>query len=164
MLKSHQSLCLKKKPVSVHGFDPDAFLQKYAEPERPSFDLSLKGLARGAVKALPDGRGLLGGAAGLASPIPGGTVLGAGVGAAGGEALKQGIEQQFGLEEGKPLAENLKEIGKEGLVGAGSEAGGQILAKGIGMLPKALGRFAKEPKGNVEENQSGGSKIRNRTH
>lgn len=139
-------------PKPNKGFDPDEFLAKYAEPEpqKSDWDLSLKGLGRGAIKALPMAGGLLGGFAGTAlGPL--GAVGGAGLGAAGGEALKQGLEQQFGLEESPGLKKNLEDIGYQGLLGSTGEAGGMVAAKAIGAAPKLLGRFAKEQKGNAKE-------------
>lgn len=79
--------------------------------------------------------GALGGAAGAAAggigAVPG-ALVGAGVGGAGGKALEMAGLQMMGLEGGpKTLGEASGRIGAEGLMQAGMEAGGGLLAKGV---------------------------------
>lgn len=163
-----------KAVSSSKGFDPDAFLAKYGEkkeiPEGRPTSLSdvewmkggapsSKGLLRGAVKALPIAGGMAGGAIGLASPIPGGAAIGGGLGAAGGEALKQAIEQQAGLEEAQPTGQNIAEIGKAGITGLASEMGGQVLTKAIGAAPGLLKRFADIPAKGAEKIKAAAERL-----
>jgi hypothetical protein len=85
-----------------------------------------------------------GGALGLASPIPGGTVLGAGLGYGAATGTLNALEQALGYRKPQTLGNAMASGAKDVLVGATMEAGGQIAAPHIakyvaGPIAKAYG-------------------------
>lgn len=122
---------------------------KYAESvgaqEEPSA-ISMKGLARGTLQALPLAGSIAGGALGLiGGPLT--AVGGAGLGAAGGKALQTIGESLMGDE--KTREEVYLDPVKEGLIGASGEAGGQALAKIGSSAVKAGGKALKSGAANL---------------
>jgi len=76
--------------------------------------------------------GLGGGAAlGAASPMPGGSVLGGGLGFAAGKNLRESMGEALGVEEPKTFMQQLSELPGEVSTGAAYEAGGQALGAGV---------------------------------
>jgi hypothetical protein len=96
--------------------------------------LSKDGLIKGSLDALPMAGAIAGGAAGLASPMPGGAIAGAGLGSAAGESLSQ-IGKKYLLNE-EPAG--VGEIAKQGALGAAGEMGGQATGKVIEGITPAL--------------------------
>lgn len=117
------------------------------EPQFPG-----EGYVRGALKALPAAGGMLGGALGFASPIPGGLVGGGMAGAATGKTLQNIGERALGDE----ITRDELYAGpvREGLVeGALSGAGG-LVRRGAGLI----GKYAKQPVQNVLSRLASGPK------
>lgn len=83
-----------------------------------------------------------GGALGLASPIPGGTAIGAGLGYGLAKGGIRAIKQFAGYEPPQNALTNLTQGAQDVLVGGSMEAGGQIvapyLAKGAGWVADAV--------------------------
>lgn len=79
-----------------------------------------------------------GGMAGLASPIPGGTIAGAGLGFAGAKKGYEALEQLFGAIPPQGLQESMAQIPSDIATGAASEMGGQVLGKLLGPALKGL--------------------------
>lgn len=112
---------------------------------------------RGSVEALPTAGAMFGGAIGAApgiltgpAAIPvmsAGGMGGAGLGMAGGESLKQIIQQSapeyFGVQP-QGAIEQFKDIGQAGITGAASEAAGGAIFKGVEkvLAPGAAGMTA----------------------
>lgn len=67
-----------------------------------------------------------GGALGLASPIPGGTAIGAGLGYGIARTGMRGVREALGYQKPMNAMDNLTEGAKDVLVGGSMEAGGQI--------------------------------------
>lgn len=94
------------------------------------------------MNALPTAGAIGGGL--MASATGPGAIVGAGLGAAGGESLKQLGERYILGEEPKSLGENLKSVAQEGARGLVSETGAQLvgpslkLAKNIPGVEKGL--------------------------
>lgn len=94
---------------------------------------------------LPIAGGIAGGAAGglLGSVVPGagtavGGIAGGGLGSAGGEWLRQMLENQI---SGKPTQDvNYGDVAKEGAFGVAGGAAGEALGKGASLLGKVLGK------------------------
>lgn len=110
-------------------------------PEQ-SFTQKHAGAIQGALDSLPTAGLLAGGAVGGLSAGPVGGVAGAGLGSAGGAALKN-LGEQYILGKDKTREDIYGEPLKEGLLGAGAEAGGQVIgpvAKAISESP--VGRYA----------------------
>lgn len=116
---------------------------KYKKPEtapdgasRPL--LTGDGILKSTVDQLPlygsVGFGLLG----LPMGGPIGAMAGAGVGAGLGKAAQNFINRYLEPENVKPMTEQYKDIGKEMLLGAAAEGGGQLLARGIGGLARMM--------------------------
>jgi len=134
---------MKSKKVKQPDFISDEEMNKISQEteildDKPNLNVTGRGLLKGAIESLPIAGSMFGGAAGFASPVPGGALLGSGLGAAGGEALKQIGEKYLLGEDAKELPERIKDIGMEGLYGAAGEAGGQIIGKGIQAAGKGL--------------------------
>ena len=73
--------------------------------------------------------GIAGGAAGLASPVPGGAMIGGGLGAAGGEQLREHIMQLGGGNATNPASkQGLMNTGMAGVFGAAGEAPAAAMA------------------------------------
>lgn len=87
------------------------------------------------------GGGAAAGAAGFALPVPGGaavgTAIGSGLGAAGGEALKN-LGEKYILGEDKTRAEIYGNPAKGFVDGVSAEMGGQVIGKGIDSAPGAV--------------------------
>lgn len=102
---------------------------------QPAPESKLKQLGRAALESLPVAGSVLGGTVGLASPVPGGALIGAGLGAAGGKSLENAGKAYFFPEEApKNLQEGLVSTAKEIPIGVTGEMGGQIIGKGISAL------------------------------
>jgi hypothetical protein len=109
---------------------------------------ALERYARGTLNALPAAGAMFGGAAGTMLGIPSGPgaiatgLAGAGLGAAGGEALKNIGEHFLGDEQSR------KEIyggpAKAALDGVTYEMGGQVLSKGVGMAADAAAPYVQK--------------------
>lgn len=93
---------------------------------------------RGATASLPVAGGLAGGV--LGAPTVGGAVIGAGLGAAGGEQAKMLINRKvFGPDETNPLSkEGLTNTGVAGTIGAASEVPGAVMQGYGSVLLKRL--------------------------
>ena len=123
------------------------------------FNVTGRGLAKGTLAQLPlvgsVGGGLLGG-------IPG-----AGLGAAGGEALKQLGEKYLLGEDAKPTSERLADIGIQGALGAGSELGSGLLKDATSYYGEALPKMTRTagenltgiPKKAIETYQKSGPEV-----
>jgi hypothetical protein len=135
----------------------DAPPPKIEEP-RGAFDLSARGLLKGTAEALPMAGSMLGGALGFASPLPGGLIAGGALGAAGGKALQNVIEQGL-LGEEKTRDQIYSDPIREGVTdatfGMGIPVAGRI-ARGVGnvtvrpMMSK-LARYGAGQKEGAEE-------------
>lgn len=79
-----------------------------------------------------------GGMAGFASPIPGGTLIGAGLGYAGAKRGYEAVEQMLGHGQPKPLGQNLLEMPQDITTGALQEATGQTLNTALPYLAKQI--------------------------
>ena len=115
------------------------------ETEAPSsmFDVSLEGLGRGALEALPVAGSLAGGFFGT-SLGPAGTIGGAALGATGGKALEQAGKEFFFGEGPETRGEQFKQLGMEAVAGGMGEIGGQAVGKLAGKaIEKAPGALAK---------------------
>lgn len=139
MMKLEKQGKVKTPQVDTNFISDEEMMRLEKGVEKPKESLLTKsGLIKGALEALPMAGGMFGGALGLASPVPGGAVTGAGLGAAGGEALKQIGEKYLLDEEAKPLAERAKDITQQGLIGASGEMGGQIIGEVLPMIGRGL--------------------------
>lgn len=119
------------------SFDPDAYLKSKAPPSWLDAQLPLgttpRGLIQGSLNALPAAGMVAGGIAGTPADIvtgPTGTVVGAGIGAAAGQTLKEAGER-FILGKDKSNADVLKNTVRAVPEGMAGEMGGQILGKTI---------------------------------
>ena len=109
-----------------------------AKESKSYFDFSAKGLGESVKEQLPAIGGVIGGAAGFLSPLPGGAAIGAGLGAAGGKSL-QGIVGKSPKTR-KELYGGLLE---SGVSGAAAEMGGRVLGPAIKAAAKPLGKAVK---------------------
>ena len=131
------------KKSAPKTFDPDAYLAskengQTIQEERPWYDVSAKGLLKGAIESLPAAGGLAGGALGFLSPFPGGTIVGGGVGAMAGESARRGLNKMiFDEEVSRP--EFYKGLGESGVAGMAGEAVGPA----IGAVSKFTGQASK---------------------
>lgn len=109
--------------------------------EKPWYDVSGEGLARGAIDSLPIvgalGGGILGTPAG-----PAGNIGGAGLGYAGGKELAGILKNKFLGDEAESVnpLDQVKRVGGNVAEGAAFEMGGQIIGKGIGKGLEAGGK------------------------
>jgi hypothetical protein len=111
-----------------------------------------QGLLESGLSALPLMGTMAGGVAGAISPMPGGAVIGAGLGGAGGEALKQ-IGQKYLLgNEAAPLENRISDIAQQGLLGSEQEMGGQLLAKPLQAAGEGLGKYYEAIKDKIKPN------------
>lgn len=114
-------------------FNPDQPFQAAPSPDSsgPSsgiFGMSARGLVKSGVKALPAMGAMAGGAAGFASPIPGGAVMGAGAGGIAGESLKKTIEKYLMDAPPETREKFYKDLATVGATSALGEGAGQVLA------------------------------------
>lgn len=79
---------------------------------------------------------------------PAGAVIGGGLGAGFGESMEQIIRRSLGLEAPETPLAAAKEIGKEALIGAGAEFGGQVALRFAG---KAIAPFKKSVSSEAEK-------------
>lgn len=102
--------------------------------ERPWYDLSAKGLARGAIDAIPVASAVGGGILGTGLG-PAGSVGGAGLGYAAGSELSDFLKNRLLGDEATSVEpiEQLKRVSGNVASGASAEMGGQILGKGLGV-------------------------------
>jgi len=119
------------------------------EAQAPGYGL---GVAKGALGALPVAGGMLGGALGMASPLPGGAIVGSGLGASGGEALKQIGEKYLLAEQPEPIENRVTDILNQGLLGASQEMGSQIIAKPLNIIGDKLGQYYNAIKDKIKPN------------
>ena len=110
----------------------------------PDMSVSLEGLGRGALEALPVlgsiGGGLLAGAGTMGLAAAGGASLGA----LGGKALEQAGKEFFFDEGPKTRGQQYKELGMEAVAGGLGELGGQAVGKLAGKaIEKAPAALAK---------------------
>lgn len=111
--------------------------EELGEEDQPL--LTAQGLLKGTAEALPMAGGMVGGALGLASPIPGGTLAGGALGGMTGQVAKELIEE-FLLNEERPSREEYY----TGLAQAGAEqAAGEAVGPLIGAGARAVGRGVK---------------------
>lgn len=103
--------------------------------------LSVRGAIKGAAESLPFGGAILGGGLGFLSPIPGGTIAGAGGGAAIGKTLENIIESQI-LDEPKTRSEIYLDPAKEAAIAAAGEGAGQIAGKALSQGASFVGKKA----------------------
>lgn len=109
---------------AVRSAQPTQYEQQ--ESQRANQLRSVPGMA---TDALPIIGGIAGGAAGLASPIPGGAMIGGGLGAAGGEQLREHLMQLGGGNATNPTSkQGLINTGMAGALGAGGEAPAAAMA------------------------------------
>lgn len=94
---------------------------------------------------LEAGGAILGGMAGLASPMPGGAVIGAGLGAGIGSQVANIIQRKPWAGAGPEAVQ----VGKDVLTGAGTEMGGGIVGKGIQAVGKRLVPYAESVYGSA---------------
>jgi arsenate reductase-like glutaredoxin family protein len=102
-----------------------------------------KTIGRPAISGIGLGVGAAGGAA---SPVPGGAMIGGGLGYAAGENINAALDELFELRRpGTPLARRAVETLKNIETGAVLEGGGNILSRGAGWtLGKLLAPYSKE--------------------
>lgn len=108
-------------------------------------------LRHGLVEHLPT-VGMIGGGALGSIGGPAGALAGAGLGGAAGQYAKQAIQAPNMLPDENSTAEDLAnnqiEAGKEplrqGLIGVGAEAGGQIIGKGAGLIADKAAPYLKQ--------------------
>ena len=111
---------------------------------KSAFSISKRGLLKGVAEALPVAGSLAGGAVGFLSPIPGGTIAGGALGAAGGKALENIIEGQL-LNEPKSTAELVIEPLKEGAIDVVAGKGAQLVGKGLLAAGRGVKSLIAEP-------------------
>lgn len=103
------------------------------------------------------GAAAIGGAAGLASPVPGGMAVGATAGAVAGATAKTALGRQFGTYEATP-EEQIKQIGWEGVMNAAGIKAAEAAPAVFGAL-KTIGAkgssFAKDNLASVWEHLTG---------
>jgi hypothetical protein len=114
-----------------------SYLQRVADPENMKA-YAKKVLAPMARPALEGGGAVLGGLAGMASPVPGGAIIGAGLGYAGGARGADLIEgKQRTLSDAS--LQSVKDVG----TGAMFEMGGQAAVPVLSGLAAATGKVVK---------------------
>jgi hypothetical protein len=112
-----------------------------------------------ATDALPIIGGIAGGAAGLASPIPGGAMIGGGLGAAGGEQLREHIMRLGGGDATNPASkQGLMNTGRAAALGAGGEAPAAAMAA-IGR--RAEGKIAADEFSRLTANETSATDTAN---
>lgn len=127
------------------------------DQEKPWYDVSAKGLMKGAVRALPMAGGVAGGVAGaFAGGLP--ATGGAALGAAGGKALENYIEANF-MGQPKTRDEIWVDPLKEGALSGVAEGTGQVLVKGVGLLGKAASKFVQPAKESAPEILAAGERL-----
>jgi hypothetical protein len=128
-----------EKPFSVSDIPPE-----YAQAKKDFLNFgpvpTAEGLTRSTIKSLPQAGGMAGAALGFLSPVPGGTMIGAGGGAVAGTYLKNLIEQYL-LGDEKSSPEIHTEAFKTGLLNAITEGGSSILGR---QTPEALTKLGKK--------------------
>lgn len=135
---------LKADPSKLSDEELDLRLslaEKKAQPEGESPWTNPRAWAKAGAESLPLAGSVGGGLLGFASPVPGGAMVGAGLGAGLGKSAQQFIEEQFLNEEPKGMLEKAKEIGQESLMGAAGEGAGLVLAKGLSKALPAAGKL-----------------------
>ena len=97
------------------------------------------------VRPVLEGGGMVaGGTAGLSNPIPGGSVIGGGLGYA---AAKQLVDMLYGKEQPKTVGEAVVKTGKDITTGVGMELGGKVIGKGVELAAKPIGSVIKQTLG-----------------
>lgn len=134
------------KAISSLANQPQESLK---EAQAPGYGL---GVAKGALGALPVAGGMIGGVLGIASPLPGGAIVGSGLGASGGEALKQIGEKYLLAEQPESMENRVTDILNQGLLGASQEMGSQILAKPLNVVGAKLGEYYNAIKDKIKPN------------
>lgn len=107
------------------------------DTKKRNSDFPGRGLLKAATESLPTVGSMIGGGLGFASPMPGGLLVGSGLGAAGGKALENIIEQHV-LGEDKDLGQLYAEPAKEFT---------QDMA--LGMAPMGLGKVLNTAKSHL---------------
>ena len=105
------------------------------QPSEPSVNMVASSIYR---PALEYGGMAAGAAGGMASPIPGGSVMGAGLGYGIGKGVADLLDQWVGLKKTTSTGEKFAQAGKDVLAGGAMEAGGQLLGAGISKIGAAI--------------------------
>jgi hypothetical protein len=104
------------------------------EPQESTTQRVMKAAAPYVRPALEFGGMIAGGILGTPADVatgPAGTLLGAGLGYAGGRKMADVYEQAAGMKQPKDILTEVSETGKDIVAGVGMEAGGALLGKGI---------------------------------
>jgi hypothetical protein len=130
--------------IKEEGWNPDTFQQDYQNSQQQPEPISIKDkisdyfknkvlptatqIGKQTLETLPETAGMIGGGMlGAVSPIPGGAIIGAGLGAAGGHEIKNLL---FGNQSRTPKEIALEDL-SAGTWGAGAEIGGQLIGKAL---------------------------------
>lgn len=111
--------------------------KEYTLEEIQSIPEKKSGLLKSSLETLPAAGAMFGGAAGFASPVPGGTLVGSGLGAYLGKALEN-VGEKYLLDEEKTRPEIYAEPVGEALSAIAGEGAGQIAGKVLGGLKTGL--------------------------
>ena len=108
--------------------------------------------------------GVMGGVVGAASPIPGGALIGAGLGTAMGSQVANIAEQAAGERQPGTIPQEATRVATDIVMGAGAEAGGQVISKGINAIGKWLKPYAETWYGSAVKTPMGKFKELYRGH
>lgn len=101
-----------------------------------------------AIEPALEGAGMLvGGLAGAASPVPGGTVLGAAGGYAAGKGTARKVRQLLGLDKPTNIKQEAFQVTKDVGVGGLMDLTGGVLGKAVGLLGTNIKQATKGPFG-----------------
>ena len=133
-----------------------------APPEKASSAMSLpegvvlpedaptpKDIAPYARPILETGGLLAGGVIGAASPIPGGSVIGAGLGYGIGKGAADRLDEYAGVKQPESVGDAFLGAGKDVATGATMEMGGQVAGKALAKGLEVGGKFGKQAIGKL---------------
>lgn len=115
---------------------------KDIKQEKPSIEIKRNGLLKSSLEALPTAGAMFGGAAGFASPVPGGALIGTGLGASLGKTLEN-IGEKYLLDEQKGK-EVFVEPQKEAAYAMSGEFIGPLVSKGLSKTVSGIGKGLKK--------------------
>ena len=128
-----------KKPKQEEAGPWSEYQAPPIEEEKPL--VTGKGLLKGALESLPMAGSMVGGALGFASPVPGGTIMGAGLGGGAGKAL-QNIGEKYLLGEEKTRGQIYADPALATLEGTTAEMGGQLIAPAAKLVGEGVKKVA----------------------
>jgi len=114
-----------------------------------------------AIEPVAEGVGMIGGGLlGAASPIPGGTVIGAGMGYAGMKNAARLVRELFGLDKPRGVSRTTTDIISDVGTGGLMEVGGQVAGKTVAKAATEIKQIIKGPFGQYLSTPAGKERMR----